>query len=1001
MKRGFSSILLISSLLILGACGAKQEQPSVTGIDAKVDSANTTLVGSGDTPADGTSALTVTITLLDAAGQPVASVTPQISVSGSSNTISPCSVSDAAGVSTCTVTSVRAETKSVALSFPFVKAGFDVNFTAGAATRLCFATQPSGAVAGLAFAQQPVVRVGDANCNTVSSTATVSLALTSGSGSLAGTVAVSAVEGVAAFTGISIQSVGTGKVITASSAGLTSAVSTSFQVSPGAPSQVVITTQPGGGVAGAAWAQQPVVELRDSFGNRATQSSASVSATLVDNAHGPILGTVTVSAVQGVVSFSGLGLVKAGTGRVLRFNSGTLPAVDSSSFVITPGPASRLAFIQQPVGAAVGSPFSTQPIVQIQDAFGNLVNSSVVVNVALVSGGATLSGSRNIAASGGIATYANLSMTQAGEYRLLASSGSLTTAQSDLFSIVPGPVVAPGVVTLTGASVAADGTDEATILVKVRDSFNNPLVGKSVTVTSSRGASDTILAVLDTTNAQGDAEFLIRSSTVGVSTLTVIADGVTLRNNIEVVFYPVKPEIEFRALHAESSTSLGLVAGNNSTTLALWRDLFEQNPHPMSISGFGFNGSSSGWCGNGTAALTNCADGAHRLLFDGANDYGVFESPISSALHRSADVWIYPTNLSNGARIILSDSDGGNRGMKLMTAADASGRVELTPGLSYPEKVMSFAPSAYWRLNELSGTVANRTAGPLNGSYVSAPTFNLTSPLNDAGRAISFNGTSQHVSLGNNAAFENTTDFTVSAWVYPTNNTGTRPIVSKQSTTRGFTLETSGGTLLFRLLTSTGVAHFAQSAATLPLNQWSHVVGVRDSATLQLRIYINGVLQGTPTSFSGAPGTSGTVAYIGRRSTAYFAGRISEVALKPVALSDSQVSELYDAGLTPVCYSSSALSVNTWAHLAYTFDDNANQMKLYHNGVLECTRTVNTSIAGSSHNFGVGAEVNGSDAAISGSYFPGAISELRVYGSVLSDAQVLSIKQMSDNEKYP
>lgn len=1006
MNRGFFKVILISYLLILGACGAKQEEPSVTGIDAKVDSSNTTLVGSGDTPADGTSALTVTITLLDAVGQPVASVTPQISVSGSNNTISSCSVSDAAGISTCTVTSVRAETKSVALSFPFVKAGFDVDFTAGAATRLCFGTQPSGAVAGVAFAQQPVVRIGDANCNVVSSTASVNLALTAGSGSLAGTTSVSAIDGVATFSGINIQSAGTGKVITASSSGLTSAISTSFEVVAGAPSQVVIVTQPGGGSAGAAWAQQPVVELRDSFGNRALQSSASVSATLVDSNHGPLSGTATVSAVQGVVTFAGLSLNKSGTGRVLRFNSGTLPAVDSSSFAITTAAASQLVFSQQPVGSAVGSSFATQPVVQIQDAFGNIVNSAAVVNVALVSGGATLSGTRNVVASSGVATYTNLSMTQAGEYRLLASSGSLTAAQSDLFTMTPGPVVAPGVVTLSGASVSADGSDEATVYVKVRDSFNNPLAGKSVSVTSSRGGIDTILAVLDTTNAQGEAEFLVRSATSGVATLTVIADGVTLRNNIEVVFYSVKPEVEFRALQAENSTSLGVIPGSNSTTLSLWRDLFALNPHPMSIFGFGFNGSNSGWCGNGATAVSSCANGGYRLLFDGANDYGIFASPIGAAANRTADLWVRPTTSNLPAKVILSDRDDTGKGVRLSTAADGSGRVELLVGSakSYPEVIRDLSPTLYYRMEETSGNLVANSAGSLAtaGTAAGTLTYGQASALNDGGRSINFNGSNAYFSMGNVA--ENTADFSVSAWFYPTTVSGTRAIVSKQSSNRSYRLEQTGNRVEFHLFNSAGTGFVVQSpVGSIAINTWYHVVGVRTAAN-QIRLYLNGVQVATPATFTGSLGTSTQALTIGRRLTAnYFQGRIDEVVIfQNRALSDLEIASMYESGTTPVCYSSAALANDTWAHLAYSFDDTNNQMKLYRNGALECTRTgINISVSGSSHKFGVGAEVDGADAAISGSYFPGAISELRVYGSALSDAQVLSIKQMSDNEKYP
>jgi subtilisin family serine protease len=102
-------------------------------------------------------------------------------------------------------------------------------------TTLAFSTQPSGAVAWSAFTTQPVVVITDSEGNTVTSaTDSVSVRITSGTGaagsSLFGTVTVPAVNGVAAFTDLSIKLGGTGYTLTASSGSLTSAVSSSFDV---------------------------------------------------------------------------------------------------------------------------------------------------------------------------------------------------------------------------------------------------------------------------------------------------------------------------------------------------------------------------------------------------------------------------------------------------------------------------------------------------------------------------------------------------------------------------------------------------------------------------------------------------------------------------------------------------------------------------------------------------------------------------------------------------
>src|SRR5438552_8315524 len=105
--------------------------------------------------------------------------------------------------------------------------------------RLVFTTQPDGASrVGSPLVIQPLLKSQDAfgNLSTVGLPANlnVALALTSGSGSLLGTTALdigtAAGNGVASFSNVECSDAGTNKQLTASAAGFTNLVSSSFNI---------------------------------------------------------------------------------------------------------------------------------------------------------------------------------------------------------------------------------------------------------------------------------------------------------------------------------------------------------------------------------------------------------------------------------------------------------------------------------------------------------------------------------------------------------------------------------------------------------------------------------------------------------------------------------------------------------------------------------------------------------------------------------------------------
>ena len=158
----------------------------------------------------------------------------------------------------------------------------NIVFSAGAAAKLAFTTQPGGGTGGTAWTTQPVVTVQDANGNTVTtdtSTVTVAIANNAGGGTLSGTLTKAAVAGVANFSGngLNIDKIGTGYTLTATDGSLTSATSSGFNITVGAAAKLAFTTQPGGGTGGTAWTTQPVVTVQDAGGNTVTTDTSTVT----------------------------------------------------------------------------------------------------------------------------------------------------------------------------------------------------------------------------------------------------------------------------------------------------------------------------------------------------------------------------------------------------------------------------------------------------------------------------------------------------------------------------------------------------------------------------------------------------------------------------------------------------------------------------------------------------------------------------------------------------
>ena len=155
------------------------------------------------------------VTVEDAGGNAVTddATVPTLTLTTGPGTLSGCSPSTAAGVTTdtgCTIDAANAGDVLTATDAAdgLTRTSLPFAVTVGAPAQLVFTIQPAGANAGSAFTTQPVVTIEDAGGNTVSTdTNAITLGMAAGPGTLSGCTSTTT-GGVADFSGCSIDAVG-------------------------------------------------------------------------------------------------------------------------------------------------------------------------------------------------------------------------------------------------------------------------------------------------------------------------------------------------------------------------------------------------------------------------------------------------------------------------------------------------------------------------------------------------------------------------------------------------------------------------------------------------------------------------------------------------------------------------------------------------------------------------------------------------------------------------
>ncbi|HEX7937764.1 MAG TPA: hypothetical protein VF483_02160, partial [Gemmatimonadaceae bacterium] len=371
-----------------------------------------------------------------------------------------------------------------------VSSAFNVA-TVGAAAKVAFISQPSNVVAGSAMSPSFAVQIQDASGALVtSSSAQVTLSIDpttnpTGLATVSGTPTVAASGGVATFSNVIVNRAGTGYKLIATVNGLTSATSSSFNVTAGLATKLGFFQGPTHTVVSTTIAPAVVVEVQDANGNRVTSGAVPVSLSLGTCA-GPMTGGGAATTANGIATYSSLSVSATGNNCFLAVSTTAgLSSANSTTFnVVAVGGPVRIKFTTQPSSATAGVALNAGTVA-VQDANGtNVASASTSVTIAVASGPttsfSTTTGTTLTAAP--TATFSSATFTIAGTYCLVVTANGYRPDTSAAFTITPAAATRANMLAQPLNSTAGVPFSPP-VQAAIQDQFGNTVTSATGTIT--------------------------------------------------------------------------------------------------------------------------------------------------------------------------------------------------------------------------------------------------------------------------------------------------------------------------------------------------------------------------------------------------------------------------------------------------------------------------------------------------------------------------------------
>ncbi len=326
---------------------------------------------------------------------------------------------------------------------------------------------------------------------TLASTSTGALFADSALGSAATTMTLPA--NTSSVTGYYADTTAGSPTITAGATGL-SAATQSETVLAGSGVQLVVTSQPASTItAGNSFSIG--VSIEDVFGNIVTTSADSIALTLSTNSFAS--GTTTLSATNGVATFTGLKVNVAGTYTITATDTSTsnVPTVTTSPFSVQAAAGSKYVITSTAFSATASNSPTHALTVTLEDAFGNVaVSTGATLNLSSTSGGAvfaTTSGGSPVTSASLPAGASTLTIfygdTKAGTPLITVGSTGLSNGtQSETIVAGSGTQL---VITSSAFTTTASNSATQAFVVTLEDLYGNPTTSSTATTLSLSSSS--------------------------------------------------------------------------------------------------------------------------------------------------------------------------------------------------------------------------------------------------------------------------------------------------------------------------------------------------------------------------------------------------------------------------------------------------------------------------------------------------------------------------------
>jgi hypothetical protein len=208
--------------------------------------------------------------------------------------------------------------------------------------------------------------------------------------------------------------------------------------------------------------------------------------------------------------------------------------------------------------------------------------------------------------------------------------------------------------------------------------------------------------------------------------------------------------------------------------------------------------------------------------------------------------------------------------------------------MTYNSTVLADSPKHYITFDQTSG-------GYTDSGTQGATTTVTGSPVQVngiSGKALTYNGTSDYVTINSPYDFAANSTFTFECWFKSTATTGQPTFIRRDGNGAAYLLRLNAGKIEF-YCNQAGIVTTASYAD----GNWHHVVGVKNGTATTL--YVDGTQVGTGTGGTVAQATGAQPIYLGESTSAaseMMKGTLDEVAIYNVALTSTQVTNHHNAG---------------------------------------------------------------------------------------------------------